>query len=314
MAGRSLVVSLLGSKEIGKELGKKGTASDITMYNFVQGDLAVTYVEPTQFPDKFPPLLAALGIGRQVVLGVDALGRDLAEAVVTADLLGKSEGLLALGPSVGEADVRRLLKGTVLESLQAVPLEGKAIRGVVEAWNTPEADGPVMVQIDHAFPVKGVGTVVLGLVRQGVVKVHDRLRLFPTTTSVEVRSVQVHDVDLKEAGCGSRVGLALKGVEAEEISRGMVLAPPDAMRVADVVEMRNYVPCKFFKGKAGEKDHVHVSLGLQVVPGQIQQVDGDRLTVSVDRPVALENEGRGLLLQLSGAGTGPRVAGGGQVA
>ncbi|MDE1822391.1 MAG: hypothetical protein KGJ23_13010 [Euryarchaeota archaeon] len=310
---RPILVSLLGSKEIGKDLAKKGTSSDITLYNRVQGDLAFTYIEPTQFPEKFPPLLVSLAIGRQVILAVDTVGRDLAEAIVTADLAGKTEGLLALAPSVGEEDVRRILKGTRLEKVPAVPLDPKAITSVVEGWASPSADGEAAVPVDHIFPVKGVGTVALGVVKSGTVKVHDRLRLYPSERSVEVRSIQVHDVDVPEASAGSRVGLALKGVEAEEVSRGEVLAPNDTLRVADTVEISGYASCRFFKGKAGEGDHVHLSVGLQVVPAKIQQVDGDRLTLSSDRPLVVLPGDRGFVLQLSGTGTGPRVAGAGIV-
>lgn len=310
---RSVRVALLGSKEIGKDLGKKGTGSDITMYNLVQGDLAVTYIEPTQFPEKFPPLLAALDIGEQVIFAVEQITRDLAEAVVTADLAGKTEGLLALSPSVGEEEVRRLLKGTHLEKIPSVPLEAKAIRAVVEGWSSRPSEGEVLVPIDHAFPVKGVGTVALGLVRRGTVKAHDKLRLFPTEQSVEVRSIQVHDVDVPQAETGSRVGLALKGIEADEISRGQVLAPPGTVQTSDVLQITHYTPCRFFKGKAGEGDHVHLSVGLTVTPAKIDQVDGDRLTVKADRPIAWTPGDRALVLQLSGAGTGPRVAGAGAI-
>lgn len=309
-----VLVSLLGSKEIGKELAKKGTASDITLYNRVQGELALTFIEPTQFPEKFPPLLVSLAIGRQVLLGVEAVGRDLAEAIVTADLAGKSEGLLALAPSIGEEEVRRILKGTRLEKIPAVPLEAKAINSVVEGWPGPSGEGETAVPVDHAFPVKGVGTVVLGVVRSGTVKVHDRLRLFPSDKGVEVRSIQVHDVDVDEAQAGSRVGLALKGVEAEEVSRGQVLAPNDTLRVTDTVDLSGYQTCRFFKGKAGEGDHVHLAVGLQVVPAKIQRVDGERLTLSSDRPLVWSPGERGFVLQLSGTGTGPRIAGAGNIA
>ena len=308
---RSIVVSLLGSKELGKELGKKGTASDITLYNRVQGEVALTYVEPTQFPDKFPPLLAALSIGRQVLFGVETLSRDLAEAIVTASLLEKSEGLLALSPNVGEEEVRKLLKGTKLEGIPSAPMEAKAIGSVVEGWSSSSAEGETAVPVDHVFPVKGVGTVVLGIVKSGTVKVHDRLRLFPSETSVEVRSIQVHDVDVPSAGTGSRVGLALKGVEATEVSRGQVLAPAESLRISDTLELTHYASCPFFKGKAGEGDHVHLSIGLQVVPAKIQRVDGDRRTIVPDRPVVWSPGERACLVQLSGTGTGPRIAGAG---
>jgi selenocysteine-specific translation elongation factor len=306
---RPLTVTLLGSRDLGSRLAKAGTKSDLTLYHAVQGDLAVTYVEPSLFPERLPPLLAALSLGEQVILAVERIDRDLAEAVVTADLAGKDEGLLALGETVGESDVRPILKGTALDGYPVVPLDPREVRGRVERFESHLPEGELAIPVDHVFPVKGVGTVVLGVVRGRSVKVHERLRLYPSERSVEVRSIQVHDEDVPEALRGERVGLALKGVEAGEVSRGEVLAPEGSLRVEDLLQIERYQPCRFFKGKAGEGDRVHVGLGLSVLPGKIRQVDADRLTVALDRPTTHLPGERAFLVQLSGAGAGPRVAG-----
>jgi selenocysteine-specific translation elongation factor len=312
---QSFSVALLGSKTIGGELAKKGTSSDITLYNFTSEKLTVTYVEPTQFPEKFPPLMNSLYMGQRVVLAVDAVNRDIGEALIATDLSGKTEGIIALSEKVGKDEMMKFVKGTSLERFQVVPLDPKEIRQKVLEWPplTPR-EGSVVVPIDHAFPVKGVGTVVLGFVRRGTIKVHDKLRLYPEEKSVEVKSMQVHDVDVQEAGYGSRVGLALKGVEVEEVSRGHVLAMPEGMRVGDIVELHDYAPCKFFKGKAGEGEKVHLSVGLHVVPAKISTVDGPRITLQTASPVAWIPEEKGFVIQLSGANVGPRVAGSGTLA
>lgn len=66
------------------------------------------------------------------------------------------------------------------------------------------------VPVDHAFSVKGVGTVVLGLVTKGTVKKHDALKVLPGTKTVQVRSIQKHDDDFDLASEGDRVGSGLK--------------------------------------------------------------------------------------------------------
>lgn len=308
---KSLTFALLGSKTLGGELGKKGTASDITLYNQSNEGRNMTYVEPSQFPEKFPPLLQAIEIGRRrVVLVIETFTKDVGEMIVTADMMGVNAGLIALGPAVGKEDVQKTLKGTSLESLEIIPLDPKVIRQRLEAWpEAPVEDGSLLLPIDHAFPVRGVGTVALGLVGRGTVKAHDKLRLFPEDKMVEVRSLQVHDVDVSEAHQGERVGLALKGVEADEVKRGHVLAPPDGMKTGDLLQVRGYTPCKFFKGKAGEGDKVHVAIGLDDVPAKIAQVDGSNLTLQLTRPMAWNPGDRVLVVDLSGSGFRPRVAG-----
>lgn len=310
---RPVTVAALGAKGVAAEIGKVGTKSDLTLHNLVQGGVALTIVEPTQFPEKLPPLLASLSMAEKVLLAVQALSRDLAESVVAADMMGRREGVIALAPEVGETELRPLLKGTTLADMPVVPLDPKALRERLLSWSSPSLPGATAVPLDHAFPVKGVGTVALGLVKRGTVKAHDKLRLYPTEKSVEVRSLQVHDVEQSEVPSGNRVGLALKGLEADEISRGNILAPEGSLRVADLLDVSHYTPCRFFKGKAGEGEKVHVSVGLQVVPAKVQTVDGARVQLQLEKPVAWIEGERALVLQLSGGGTGPRLAGAGDL-
>jgi selenocysteine-specific translation elongation factor len=307
---QSLSVALLGSKTIGGELGKKGTSSDITLYNSTGDGRAISFVEPTQFPEKLPPLMNALYMGDRVILAVEGLSRDLAETIVAIDAARKTEGLVALSESVGKDEIAKALKGTVLEKYPVTSMDTKELRQKIAEWpETPAEEGSAIIPIDHAFPVRGVGTVILGFVRRGTIHVHEKMRLYPDEKSVEVKSMQVHDVDVNEASRGSRVGLALKGVEVEEVSRGQIVAAPEALRVSDLLELHDFVPCRFFKGKAGEGDKVHVSVGLKVVPANVDRVDGSNRTLRLAQPVAWSQGEMAFIVQLSGAGVGPRIAG-----
>ncbi|EQD44859.1 elongation factor Tu domain 2 protein, partial [mine drainage metagenome] len=78
--------------------------------------------------------------------------------------------------------------------------------------------------IDHFFGVKSVGTVALGFVLSGKVEKHQDLLLSYLDRKVQVRSIQMHDVDVDAAGPGARVGLALKNADPEELERGMILS------------------------------------------------------------------------------------------
>jgi selenocysteine-specific translation elongation factor len=304
---RSVTVAVVGGAGVAGELGKKGTASDVTLFNAVHDGHAVTLVEPTQFPEKMAALVTALGMADRCLLVVQELNRPLAETIATLEL-SEVPTTVVVGPGVGEGDVGRLLKGGRLEAAPRTPLDLPALRGLVDGWSAPEVDGPVRVPLDHAFPVKGVGAVALGVVRQGTLRAHDRLRLWPTAKVVEVRSIQVHDIDRKEASCGERVGTALKGVEADEISRGQVLAPEGSLLVGARWSTGPVEKCRYYRGDAGPGAHLQLSVGLQIVPAVLEEAGPEGAIVAPDRPVAASANDGALLIDLD-VPVGPRLFG-----
>jgi elongation factor 1-alpha len=86
--------------------------------------------------------------------------------------------------------------------------------------------------VDRTYNVTGVGAVASGTVKSGRVEAGDELLLGPmaddTFRTVEVRSIEMHYHRVDEARAGRIVGIALKGVEASETERGMVLLPSEA--------------------------------------------------------------------------------------
>ncbi|MCI4331599.1 MAG: hypothetical protein L3K19_07120 [Thermoplasmata archaeon] len=267
----------------------------------------MTAVEPTQFPEKFPPLLFTLALADRILLHVPALTKEVAESAATVDLFD-APVLQLLGGAVGPEELRKVFQGTRLETAPAETLDLPKLRETVGAWVAEPKVGPVRVRIDHAFPVKGVGAVVLGVVRQGTVRAHDRLRAYPEDREVEVRSIQVHDVEVREAGTGERVGLALKGVEAEELSRGQTLAPDGSLTVATEVTCGDWRTCRFYRGKPSAGQSLHALFGLQFVPTRLEALEGSTVRLRADRPVAFAPGDPVHLADLS-ATSGPRIVG-----
>jgi len=302
-----VTVAVVGAPDVAKELGKKGTSSDVTLFNVVHDDLAVTLVEPTQFPEKFSALVTALAMADRCVLAVTELSRTVAEAIATVDA-GEVPTTIVLGPAVGDGEVAKILKGSRLESAPRIPLDFPKLRDLVESWKAPQVDGPVRVPIDHAFPVKGVGAVALGVVRRGTLRAHEKLRLYPTAKEVDVRSIQVHDVDRKEAACGERVGLALKGVEADELERGQVLAPAGTLSAGTALSGEPLVRCRYYRGDAGPGAAVHAAVGLEVVPAELDALSSSEVKLTTDRPIAYAPGTSAFLIDL-GVPTGPRIVG-----
>lgn len=302
-----VTVAIVGAPDIAKELGKKGTASDLTLFNSVTEGHATTLVEPTQFPEKFPPLLSALAMADQCLLVVTELTRPVAETIATVELADVPTAVV-LGPGVGEGELARALKGGRLESAPRRPLDLPKLRELVESWTAPIVEGSVLVPIDHAFPVKGVGAVALGVVRRGTLHGHDRLRLWPTPKVLDIRSIQVHDIERKEANCGERVGIALKGLDADELSRGQILAPDGSLAEGPEVRGGAFLKCRYYRGDAAVGAAVHLSHGLQVVPAEIAELGPGGVRVTADRPIVRSAGAPVYLLDLS-VPTGPRLIG-----
>jgi len=64
----NLTVAVIAPPDYAKDLGNKGTTSDITFYNLKKGDAIVTFIEPTRYPEKLSSLFYAVSIADRVVL------------------------------------------------------------------------------------------------------------------------------------------------------------------------------------------------------------------------------------------------------
>jgi len=239
---------------------------------------------------------------------VPGLTREIAEIATVLDAL-ELPVRLAAGPAAGVDELRRAFAGMRFAADPIDPFDPVRFRDELEGWSVTPRDGPTRVPIDHAFPVKGVGAVALGVVRGGPLRAHERLRLYPEEREVEVRSVQVHDVDVTAAATGDRVGVALKGIEADELARGQVLAPAGSLTATAHVVGSPVRRCRYYRRPLAVGDHLHLSVGLQFTPVVIEHVDTTTIALEADRPLALAGGEPAVLADLS-AGAGPRTVAG----
>jgi selenocysteine-specific translation elongation factor len=110
---------------------------------------------------------------------------------------------------------------------------------------------------------------VLGVVMQGTVNAKDKMTAYPTRKPLEIRSIQMHDVDVKSAPNGARVGLALKGIQSKDIDRGHVLS------LEEIVSENLKIKCKlspFSKG-FNTGSMLHVFVGLQSSPMRVNSIE-----------------------------------------
>lgn len=265
-----VTVALLGDQDAKKELGKVGTQSDIHLHDFKEGDADVTLIVPARFPDQLKCLSYAVGGADAAVLVVSEMSAQVGEQILAADAAGIAHGIIVLQNYLQPEQIQPLLKGTALESWPIqTEADWPAVRAHVAATPVPAKEGDVLVPVDHHFDVKGVGAVILGVVRQGVLKKGETLYAWPDKVICPVRSIQCHDVDVGEAVTGDRVGLALRNTKAEQLDRGMVLAPADAdlraLKVGQELTFR-LRRSAFSKQALGPGSVMHLGVGMQFVP------------------------------------------------
>ncbi|HWG90270.1 MAG TPA: EF-Tu/IF-2/RF-3 family GTPase [Candidatus Thermoplasmatota archaeon] len=259
---KAITVAVLGQPEVAKQLGKKSTESDITLYDLREGNADLTLMTATRYPEKPQSLSYVVQQADAALLVIEALTREIGEQILALDAAGVNQGLIVLRNYIQPEQVQPLLKGTTLENYAFFPDDLVKLRLRLGEFESRAKEGATRVPIDQHFNVKGVGVVVLGTVKGGPIKKHDNLRAFPAEKSALVRSIQVHDVDVDTAHYGERVGLALKNIEVEDLDRGFVLAPDGSMEIVPAngtIKARVRVT-KFFK--AGVKPDAVYFLGL----------------------------------------------------
>jgi elongation factor Tu len=165
-----------------------------------------------------------------------------------------------------------------------------------------EVDKPFLMPIEDVFSIKGRGTVVTGRVERGRIRVGDEVEIVglgPTRKTV-VTGVEMFRKTLDEGIAGDNIGVLLRGIDRDEVERGMVLAEPGSITPHTTFESEVYVLKKeeggrhtpFFDGYRPQfyirtmdvTGTVHLPEGVEMVmPG-----DNVNLIVELIEPVALE--------------------------
>ncbi len=274
----NLTVAIIAPPDYAKDLGKKGTTSDITFYNLKKGDATVTFIEPTRYPEKLSSLFYAISLADRVILVVSEINAIFGECVLMLQCADKGSGYLILKNYISPDQIAPLIQNTVLEHYEVmeedmVGLREKMLK-IAEKQTAHQKQHETgmdkgVVPVDAHFNVKGVGVVVLGSVAQGMIRKHETLRVLPTGKSAQIRSIQKHDDDADTAVRGDRVGLALKGIEAEELDRGYVLtADPEirtATRITGKARLVKYWPTPLKEGMVLYAGH-----WMQFLPTRIE--------------------------------------------
>ena len=289
-------ISLIGGNEFLKEFGKQGTLSDIVLYDRKQKDRIFTMIAPISFPDKIQTLPQVLNMTEMVVLNVTSLDKYLAEQIIAIDSLNIKNGFLIHSYDIDDQILGKMIKGTVIENFKRVENLEILKHEINDLYSNSE-EGDLILPIDHSFDVKGVGTVILGGIKQGKVKVYDKLRILPSNKEILIKSIQMHDDPVSESCSPARVGLAVKGLVPREIERGDIICSGETIKVATTeVLVTDFSKNKYFNNDITESQTYLLSVGLQIKPVKILN-DGSKIILSLEKPIAYYEKQKFLILK-----------------
>ena len=209
-------------------------------------------------------------------------------------------------------DKTPIIKGSALNALNNISDEGATgcITELMEACDSfipePERDidKPFLMPVEDVFSITGRGTVGTGRVESGIIKVGDDVEMIGMgdTKKTTVTGVEMFRKLLDEGRAGDNAGLLLRGVDKEELTRGMVLAKPGSITPHTKFKASVYVLKKdeggrhtpFFNGYRPQFYFRTTDVtGVATLPGGTEMVmpgDNVELEVELIMPIAMDKE------------------------
>ena len=208
-------------------------------------------------------------------------------------------------------DAIPIVKGSALKAGESADPNSDDAKCIMELMDAVDAYIPVperavdkdfLMPIEDVFSISGRGTVVTGRVERGVVKVGEEVEIVgirPTQKKV-VTGVEMFKKLLDQGQAGDNVGCLLRGVERDEVYRGMVLAKPASVKPARKFAGEVYVLSKeeggrhtpFFNGYRPQFyiRTTDVTGGIKLPEGVEMVMPGDNVAMEINliTPIAME--------------------------
>jgi elongation factor Tu len=205
-----------------------------------------------------------------------------------------------------------IIKGSALEAMNNPddPEKTKCIQELLDAIDsyipTPQRDveKPFLMPVEDVFSITGRGTVGTGRVERGKVKVGEEVEIvgLGAHRKTVVTGVEMFRKLLDEGMAGDNVGLLLRGVEKDELERGMVVAKPGSITPHTKFKAQVYVLKKeeggrhtpFFNNYRPQFYFRTTDVtGSITLPDGVEMImPGDNVVMGVEllKPIALEKE------------------------
>ena len=136
-----------------------------------------------------------------------------------------------------DADNTPFIQGSALGALNGVPKWEDKIIELMDACDNwiqlppRDKDKPFLMPVEDVFSITGRGTVATGRIETGIVKVGDEVQILGLGADKKsvVTGVEMFRKLLDEGEAGDNVGLLLRGIDKNEVKRGMVITHPGAI-------------------------------------------------------------------------------------
>jgi elongation factor Tu len=133
-----------------------------------------------------------------------------------------------------------IVRGSALQAMQGNGQDAGANGPILQLLETldsyipepqREVDKPFLMPVEDVFSITGRGTVGTGRVERGKVKVGDKVERvgIRETRDTVVTGVEMFRKSMDEAMAGDNIGLLLRGIEKDDLERGMVIAAPKSV-------------------------------------------------------------------------------------
>jgi elongation factor Tu len=177
---------------------------------------------------------------------------------------------------------------------------------VDETIPTPErdVDKPFLMPVEDVFSITGRGTVATGRIERGIIKLNDEVEIVGIVEAPMksvVTGIEMFRRLLNEGQAGDNAGILLRGINKDQIERGMVLCKPGSINPHKKFECEVYVLSKdeggrhtpFFKGYRPQfyfrTTDVTGSCELPSDREMVMPGDNVNLNVTLIQPVAMES-------------------------
>jgi selenocysteine-specific translation elongation factor len=293
-----------GDEEILKSFAKKGSETDIRYFNTKIAGNEITFLFPFKFPERIQTLLNAASVSNKAILTVNSLDKSIGEFLLTLDY----HEIKTLGIIADPTLFAQIQKITASMGIKSYALNQKYED--IEKFSQIPVDTATrenMVVLDQSFQVKGVGTVSLGFVPGGQIKKHMVMKAYPSGKSVDIKSIQIMDVDVESADPFSRVGLAYRGTEVDDVPRGTILYSHEGIEFTESIQLDVRTnPTVKVVPSVGDK--IQLNFLFNNINAEISDISEGRYLIDVDKKVPVISE----IFSLTSLNSNPRVIGAGK--
>ncbi len=151
-----------------------------------------------------------------------------------------------------DGDNTPIIRGSALGALNGEAQWEEKVMELMDAVDTwiplpeREVDKPFLMPVEDVFSITGRGTVATGRVEKGIVHVGDELTVIGFDASIKTTctGVEMFRKLLDQGEAGDNVGLLLRGIEKDQIKRGMVICKPDSITPHKKFKAKVYVLSK----------------------------------------------------------------------